>query len=191
MLRHVSATALIVTICFSSWSTALAQEKASETKSLKDGYIVGEWTFEGTMGDKDVKGTMRVRPGAGDTCLVFNWTTRARGQKPVRGTAIGGEDPQTGEWVEYNFESNQSHYIGRYKLDSNLGDVGKGFGKLSGIFNGKPHSGEITLDRKGRDHFIYMVDSKDGDDWKFDYRRAKDGLPKSKATTQQSKKQNQ
>lgn len=191
MLQRLSATALIVTICFSCWSTALAQVEAGETKSLKDDYIVGAWTFEGTMGNKDVRGTMRVRTGAADTCLVFNWTTRTRGQEPVRATAIGGKDLQTGEWVEYNFESNQSHYIGRYKLDEKLGDVGKGYGKVSGIVNGRPYSGKITVDRKGRDHFIYLVDSNDGDDWKFDYRRAEDGLPKSKATAEEAKNRSQ
>ena len=174
MPRLTSLIQLVFTVLLSYGSTALAQDQAVSPSQLKDDYLIGRWTFSGTIGGNAVKGMLRVDTRAGDTCFVYNWTTRARDKEPVHATAIAGMDLQTGEWVEYNFESNRSHYVARYKPDPKFGDVGKLSGELTGIVEGKPCDGKITVDRKSRDHFFYIVESPHGGDWELDYRRVKE-----------------
>ena len=84
----------VTTIC------SAQEAKPAKPKSLAEDYIIGTWTMDGTIGDKKVKGQMRARTGAGDTCVIFNWTTRIPGREPLRASAIGGVDPKTKEWVE-------------------------------------------------------------------------------------------
>lgn len=165
----------LATIC-----SAQDAKPATPPKSLADDYIIGQWTTDGTIGNKKVKGQMRAKTGAGDTCVIFNWTTRIPGREPLRGSAIGGVDPKTKEWVEVCFESDGSHYMARYEPDNEGADVGIGYGKMAGTYLGKPLTGKITVERKGRDHFIYSVDVEGGDDWKLNHRRVKGEQAKSK-----------
>ena len=70
--------------------------------------------------------------------------------------------------------------MARYEPDNEGAEVGIGYGKLTGTYLGKPITGKITVERKGRDLFIYTVDVKDGDDWKLHHRRVKEEKAKTK-----------
>ena len=116
---------------------------------------------------------MRVRAAAGGSCLIFSWSYGSSPDNMVRGLAVGGRDPKTTDFFEYNFESNGSHFISRYPGEA-FPDTGVGYGERTGTVHGKPYKGKITVDRKGRDHFVYTVVSEQGVDEEFTYRRVQE-----------------
>jgi hypothetical protein len=88
------------------------------------------------------------------------------GEEPLRGTAVGGLDPETGKFVEYCFSSNGWHFINRYPDPGEASDVGVGYGERSGTVYGKDYRGKITVDRTSRNRFVYTVASDGGEDEK-------------------------
>ena len=151
-------------------TVALGQDTATNPDSLAKDYVVGNWTAEGTVDGKAVTGSMRVRPAAGGMCLIYNWSYGSSQDNMVRGLAVGGRDPKTTDFFEYTFESNGSHFISRYPGEA-FPDTSVGYGERTGTVHGKPYKGKITVDRKGRDHFVYTVVSEQGVDEEFTFRR--------------------
>ena len=153
---------------------ALAQDKPAKPKSLANDYLVGSWTMEGTADGKAVKGSMRVRPGAGGTCLIYEWSFGESQDDMVRGMAVGGLDPEKNQYVEYMFEADGSHLVNRFPPPENK-NTGVIYGERTATINGKTSTGKITVDRKGRGQFIYSVESEQGD-LKFVFRRVEQAV---------------
>jgi hypothetical protein len=151
-------------------AVALAQDAPTKPKSLANDYIAGSWTMEGTADGKALKGSMRVRPGAGGTCLIYEWSFGESQDNMVRGMAVGGLDPEKNQYVEYMFEEDGSHLVNRFPPPENK-NTGVIYGEQTATVNGKTSTGKITVDRKGRGQFIYSVESEQGD-VKFTFRRA-------------------
>ena len=164
------ALAALAFVGFVSCTVAVGQDTAATPKSLVGDYIVGNWKAEGTVDGKAVTGSMRVRPAAGGMCLIYNWSYGPSQDNMVRGLAVGGRDPKTTDFFEYTFESDGSHFISRYPGEA-FPDTGVGYGERTGTVHGKPYKGKITVDRKGRDHFVYTVASEQGEDVEFTFRR--------------------
>jgi len=174
MLSHASfRLAILLTVGFVVRTIAVGQDSAAKPKALADEYIVGNWSVEGTVSGKATKGTMHVRPAAGGTCLLYNWSYESTPDKTVRGLAVGAPDPKTTDFVEYCFESDGSHFISRFAAGAST-DTGVGYGEQTGTYRGKPYRGKITVDRKGRDEFLFTVASEQGEDVKFIFRRVQD-----------------
>ncbi|MGI6414806.1 MAG: hypothetical protein ACOX1P_03990 [Thermoguttaceae bacterium] len=180
MVKHRLIIVAISSIWLAS-SLAGGQEKTSKLDALNENYMVGSWATDGTYFGKPFKGTLSARPGAGGSCLIYSWTFRTTGDEPIRGTAVGGLDPKTGQFVEYCFESDGSHFVSRYPGEA-FPDTFVGYGERSGIMKGKEYAGKITVDRKNRDHFIYTVASEDTVALTMDCQRVKEstGKPKGK-----------
>jgi hypothetical protein len=151
--------------------------QAGDPSLLEDDYGIGRWTVEGSYRGDTVRGFMTVRPSAGGMCLIYNRTLRAAKNKVIRGSAVGGRDPKTGKFCEYIFESDGSHFINRYP-DEEIGDVGTGHGEQTGTVMGEEYEGEITVERKGRDHFVYTVESNGRKDVELAFTRTTEQHPK-------------
>jgi hypothetical protein len=172
MFRRAYLFIAALTITFQiSCAISAAEKETAQPKSLDDDYVVGSWKVKGCLDGEAVMGSMQVRPSAGGMCLIFNWTLRAKGAEPIRGTAVGGLDPTSNEFVECCFESNGSHFINRYPGDP-IEDEGVGYGERIGTIKGKEYKGKITVDRKGRDQFTYTVVSEKGEDVSLTFTRA-------------------
>ncbi|MHB0959069.1 MAG: hypothetical protein ACYC0X_27330 [Pirellulaceae bacterium] len=165
-------TALAV-VGFMSGTVAWCQDSTTTPKSFANDYMVGNWTVEGTFSGTVTKGTMRVRPAAKGLCLLYNWTVGSSQDDMDRGLGVACRDPETGEIVEYGFESDGTQFIQRYPAES-FPDTGVGYGMRTGTIKGKPYKGKITVDRKGRDEFVFTVASEQGEDVKCVFRRVQD-----------------
>ena len=170
-----SVTAFLSTFVITGFLTGatLAQDDVAKPESLENDYLVGAWTAEGEIFGDKMKGTMRVRTGAGDTCLILSWTLRGEGVNPLIGTALAGRDPKTNQFAEYCFESTGSHFVNRYEIKNDPSPLGIGHGKRTGIINGEKYEGDITVDRKSADQFVFTVTSAKGEDAKLLFKRAK------------------
>lgn len=161
----------------------LAQDDSTKPATLENDYLVGTWTAEGIVNGAQLKGTMRVRTGADNTCLILNWTLRGEGDTPLVGTALAGRDPKTNRFTEYCFESTGSHFVNRYEIKDNAPELGIGHGKRTGVIKGKEYKGDITVDRQSKDRFVYTVTSAKGEDGKLVFKRAKGVRAKRGKTT--------
>ncbi len=104
----------------------------------------------------------------------------------MQATAIGGLDTQANRYREYCFNSMGDHWINSYPAED-LPDTGMVHGERAGIIKGKPYKGKITVERKGKGEFVYSVQSEDGMNMTYIFRRAKEGHVKSEATKEHLK----
>lgn len=136
--------------------------------------------FEGKLNGKTINATFSARPRAGGICFIYNWKFLVPEEEPLQGTAVGGRDPKTGEFVEYAFISNGSHFISRYPGEAS--DSGVSYGERTGVIDGKDYKAKIKVDRKDRDMFLYTVTSAEGEDENLIFRRVKKDDTKKKKT---------
>ena len=171
MLKQASfGLAVLTVVGLVLGAGAFAQDISAKPKSLADDPSVGNWSLEGTLDGKAVKGSMRVRPSAGGMCLILNWSYGSTQNDLVRGTAVEGLDLAKNQLVGYMFESDGSHFFDRYPNAPSL-DSGTISGERTGVIHGKPYKGKITLERKGRDQTIFTVVSDRGEDVKLVFKR--------------------
>ena len=171
MLKQASfGLAVLAVVGFAPRTVALGQDTVAKPKSFANDYMVGSWTVEGTADGKAVKGTMRVHPTAKGACLMYNWALGPSQDDMVRGLGVAARDPKTAEIIEYGFESDGTQFIQRYPAES-FPNTGVGYGQRIGTVNGKPYKGKITVDRRGRQEFLFTVASELGEDVKFTFRR--------------------
>ena len=170
----MSSLAALAVLMSSVLGQAADEQKQATTKSLAENHIVGSWDIEGEIGGNPLNGTMRVRPGAGGLCLVYQWRFKVEGIGTFQATGIGGLDPETGKFAEYCFNSKGDHWVNRYQSDT-VFDTGTGRGERTGTINGK-----ITTERKDENNFVYTLESENGPNMTLTYCRAKDQASKAK-----------
>ena len=174
MLKQASfALTTLAVVGIVSCAVALGQDTAAKPKSFANDYMVGNWSVEGTFSGKVTKGTMRVRPAAKGACLIYNWSLGSSQDNMEPGLGVACRDPETGEIVEYGFESDGTQFIQRYPAES-FPDTGVGYGVRTVTIKGKPYNGKITVDRKGRGEFLFTVASEQGEDVKCVFRRVQE-----------------
>ena len=83
------------------------------------------------------------------------------------------EIPRPTDFFEYSFESDGTQFISRYPGEA-FPDTGVGYGERTVTVQGKPYNGKITVDRKGRDDFVFTVVSEQGEDEEFIFRRVQE-----------------
>lgn len=105
--------------------------------------------------------------------MIYNWSLGTSAGKLEPGLAVACRDPQTGEVLEYCFESNGSQFLQRFPAEEYL-DTGVRHGERTGTILGTPYKGKVMVDRKGRGEFLFTVTSEKGEDVRFTFRRVPD-----------------
>lgn len=157
MRRYVALTTLVVVLAS---GVSFAGEKAKVPKEIVEllKYYVGNWTVEGTEGDKPLKGKGTFRLSPGEHCTLGTVSIRV-GKEPMLFSLVTGWDSSTG-WLT---EQGSGHDGTVYRLVWRKVSATEDDGVLTGSVNGKECMEKNHLERKGEDEFaVVCTDRKVG-----------------------------
>lgn len=140
---------------------ALAQEGATFPAKLQkqiDESVIGEWTYEGSWGEKKFSGEDRSRWTARKTAVLSVGFEMANGKR-VNYVNLMGWDGEAKKLVHRGFNSNGETWSGEWSVLTKTKWTGKG----AGLYDGKKWESAATLEFK-KDWQRYE-DVTDGKPW--------------------------
>ena len=112
-----------------------------EIRAHLEKHLVGEWTFERTWGEEEVKGDYCATWDEGKYCLVTRSTHTEDGKK-ISATELLGWDSKSGHVLSHGFSSDGASYTMRWtRLRPN-----KWTGRGAGWWKGKEWKSKATME---------------------------------------------